>query len=144
MKTVAEGKDTFLGAALLFIAARTAKGRVETVFVERMQKRLCLHQVGVHLAAVSEWADSGTEGLHVAFYDELPAVGCGVFVAELQHFLELPLRVDVHQREWRLAWGKGFLSQPDHDGRILADAVKHDRVFKLRSHLADDIDGFCL
>src|SRR3546814_7975438 len=47
-----EGKDTLLGAALLFIAPRAAEGSVKAVFVERLLPALGLPHVRVQRAMI--------------------------------------------------------------------------------------------
>ena len=94
----------------------------------------------MHLATVGERSYSCAEGVHVAFHNQVPAVFLGIFIAELNHFLEFPFRVDVHQRERNLTRCEGFLCQADHDGGVLTDAVQHDRILEFGGHLTDDID----
>ena len=115
VELVAEGEDTLFGTALFLVAAGATEGSVEFILVEGVEQGLRLHQVRVHLAAVGEGADAGLESLHVRLDDEVPAVLLGVFVAKLNHFLKLPLRIDVHQGERDLPRGKGFLRKANHD-----------------------------
>ena len=112
---VAEGEDALFGTALFLVAAGATEGSVELILVEGVEQGLRLHQVRVHLTPVSEGTDAGLESLHIRLDDEVPAVLLGVFVAELNHFLKLPLRIDVHQRERDLPRGKGFLRKANHD-----------------------------
>ena len=141
VELVAEGEDAFLGAALFFVAAGSAKGGVELVLVEGVEQGLGLHQVGVYLRTVGEGAYAGMKGFHVAFDNEVPAVFLGIPVAELKHFLELPLGVDVHQGEGGTTGGKGFFGQTYHDAGVLANAIEHYGIFKLRCHFADNVNG---
>ena len=141
LELVAEAEDALLGAALLLVATGTAEGSIELILVQGIQQGLGLHQVGVYLGAVGERPHAGMEGFHVGLHDEVPAVFLGILIAELYHLLELPFRVDVHQRERHLAGGKGFLGQAHHDAAVLADAVEHDRILKLCCHLTDDVDA---
>jgi hypothetical protein len=78
-------------------------------------------------------------------HDQVPAFGC-LLVAQGVHVLELPGGVHMHQRERRLARRKSLARQMQHHGRILADTVQHDRIFKFRSNFADDVNrlGFQL
>ena len=142
---VPEGKHPLLGPRLLLVAAGPAEGGVEAVFVEGLPQALRLHDVGVDLAAVREGVDPLGPPLLVDMDDELEAELLGdVLVAELVHVAELPRRVDVHEREGGLGRKEGLLREAHHDGRVLADRVKHDRVFKLGGHLADDVDALGL
>ena len=110
-------------------------------FAEGVEQGLGLHQVGVYLRTVGEGAYAGMKGFHVAFDNEVPAVFLGIPVAELKHFLELPLGVDVHQGEGGTTGGKGFFGQTYHDAGVLANAIEHYGIFKLRCHFADDVNG---
>ena len=114
MELVAEGENALLGAALLLVAAGAAKGCVELILVEGGEQRLRLHEVGVHLGAVGKGAHASFESLFVALHNQLPAMLAGIPVAELEHLLELPLGVDVHEGEGRTARGKCLLGQAHH------------------------------
>ena len=103
--------------------------------------RLRLHQVGMHLAAMRKGAYPRLEGFHIALYNQVPSVFLGIFVAELNHFLELPLGVDVHQGEGHLARIEGLFGQTHHHGRVLADAIEHHRILELGRHLTNDMNG---
>lgn len=144
MELVAEGEDTLLGAALFLVASGTAEGRVEMVLVKSVEQRLRLHQVGVYLRAVRKRSHARLESLLVAFNDELPSVFLGIPVAELQHLLEFPFRVDVHQGEGRFSRCESLFGQTHHDAAVFTDAIEHHGVFKFRSHFADDVDGLSL
>ena len=62
-------------------------------------------------------------------------------VPELDHVPELPTGVDVQQREWQWPWEEGLPGEMQHDRRILADRVQHDRLGESRRDLAHDEDG---
>ena len=65
-------------------------------------------------------------------------------VAERDHLAELPGRVDVQERERQPAGMKRLHGQADHDRRILADRIEHDRILELGRHLTDDVDALGL
>src|SRR5271163_2942797 len=54
----AEGEDSFLGAAFLFVAPRPAECRGEFILVERLFEALGLHHIGMNLRAMSKGADA--------------------------------------------------------------------------------------
>ena len=74
----------------------------------------------------------------------LKAILFCLLIAELYHFMELPGRIYVKKRERRLFRVKCFEGQMHHNGAVLADGIKHDRLLAFRRHLADDIDRLCL
>lgn len=80
------------------------------------------------------------KSLHITFHDQIPSVLLRIFITELNHLLEFPFRVDVHQWEWHFTRIKRFFSQAYHHRRILSDTVKHHRILKFRRHLADDMN----
>ena len=91
------------------------------------------------------WRDELVKLEELDMDDELEAELLGdVLVAELVHVAKLPRRVDVHEREGGLGREEGLLREAHHDGRVLANRVEHDRVFKLGGHLADDVDALGL
>ncbi len=87
----------------------------------------------------------GTHTLLHAFLvgvdDQIDPVLLCVGVAELDHLLELPSRIDVEQRKWKLGRIEGLARQVSHHAGILADAVEHDRVVEFRRNLTDDVDA---
>ena len=144
VELVAEAEDAFLGPRLLLVATGSAEGCIELILVQRIEQSLCLHQVGMHLAAMREGSYASAEGLHVALHNQVPAVLLGIAVAELYHLAELPFRVDVHQGERHLAGCKGLLGQAHHDAGVLTYTIQHDRILELGSHLTNDVDALGL
>ena len=102
-------KTRLLGAALLLVAARTAEGGIEPVFLQGHEQRLRLHKVGMHLAAVREGPYALLVCLLVVLDDEIPVMLAGITVSELYHLAELPLGVYVHLREGYFPRIKGLL-----------------------------------
>ena len=143
VELVAERIDTFFRPALLFIATGASESGIELIFIERMQQRLRLHQVRMHLASVRERPYTGIECLHIGFHDQVPSEFLRIVVAELNHLLELPFGIDVHQRERNFSRRKSLFCQANHDGRVFSDRIKHHRILKLGSYLPDDMDRLC-
>src|SRR5260370_36854490 len=98
MTRSAEGEDTFLGAALLFVAPCSADRRVKTVFVERLLQGLRLHDLGMQGGARGDRADAAIEPLLVDMHDQIEPTTRGGFVAKGDHLAEFPRRVDMQQR----------------------------------------------
>lgn len=48
------------------------------------------------------------KSLHITFHDQIPSVLLRIFITELNHLLEFPFRVDVHQWEWHFTRIKRF------------------------------------
>ncbi len=142
MVFVAEGVDTFFGTRLFFVATGTAKCGIELVLVERLLERVGLHDVGMDVAAVGEWSDALLHAFFVDVDNQIPAkLVANEILAERDHLLKLPSRVDVHQRERRLGRIECLFGQPDHDSRVFADRVEHDRVVELGRDFTDDVDA---
>lgn len=64
-------------------------------------------------------------------------------VAKTRHFGKFPGGINMQQGERHIAGPKGFSGQVQHDGRVLADGIKHARFFKAGGHFPDDEDAFC-
>ena len=87
--------------------------------------------------------DTCIESFHIAFHYQVPTILLGILVTELYHLLKLPLGIDVHQRERHFAGSKRLFGQAHHNRRILADTIQHHRIFKLRCHFTDNMNGLC-
>src|ERR1043166_1193065 len=61
---------------------------------------------------------------------------CRDRIAEGNHLLELPSRIDMQQWKWRLRRKKRLLGDMQEDARILADRVQHHRIAELGNGLA--------
>src|ERR1700730_5349753 len=95
-------KHALLGARALFIAPGTAERYVELILVERLTQGLCLHDVGVQLAAVADPADAAGQGSLIGMEDEPKAKLAYMTSAERDHLAEFPGRNDMQQRERQL------------------------------------------
>ena len=92
-------------------------------------------KVGKKIVVKPSWEDyEKQEGDLIIELDPGMAFGTGT------HLLELPFRIDMHQREWHFTRIKRFFSQAYHHRGILSDTVKHHRILKFRRHLADDMN----
>ena len=143
IELVTETEDAFLCPRLLFITTSSAEGCIELPFVQGIEQGFCLHQVGMHFAAMREGSHACLERLHVALYNQVPTMFFCIRVAELNHLAELPFRVDVHQWERHFAWRESLFSKAYHHAAVLADAIEHDGILEFCCHLSDDVDGLC-
>ena len=100
-----------------------------------------IHHLGMQGRAAVERIDAARHAVLVDIFDEIQPQPFDGLVAELDHLLELPRRVDVHQGEWRLGGIKGLHRQVQHHGGILAHRIEHHRVGELGRHLAHDVDA---
>src|SRR4029077_356680 len=98
----AEGEDTILGAAFLLIAPRSAEGGIEAILVQGLFEALGLHHLRMQGRTAVEGIDAALDAVLVHMDDQIQAETLGRLVPEPDHFLELPRRVHMHQREWRL------------------------------------------
>src|SRR6187402_1157385 len=144
MRGVAEGKYPLLGARLLLVAPRPAKGRIEMMALQRLLEALRLHDVGVEGAAMGNWRDAVAHALLVDMHHEIDAETLRLAVAEGDHLAELPGGIDMEERERRLRRVERLHGEMHHDGGVLADRIEHDGMVELRHHLAHDLNAFRL
>ena len=137
----AEREDALLGAGLLLVAARAAEGRVEAVLVQRLLQALRLPDVGMDRGAMREGIDAHRQRLGIDVDDQVEAELLGHLAAKLDHFAELPRRVDVEQREGRLRRMERLHGEVQHHRAVLADRVEHHRPLALGDGLAHDVDA---
>ena len=136
----AEGEDALFRAALFLVAARAAEGRIEPVLVERLLEPLGLPHVGMQRAVI-EGIDPALLGLGVLVDDQVHPGVPRCLLAQLVHVLELPGRIDMHQREGRGRRIEGLLGEVQHHGAVLADRIEHHRLVRLGGNLAHDVDA---
>src|SRR5690606_3383667 len=142
--TITEGVDALLSSTSFFVTPGATEGSVKPVLVQSLQKPLSLHHISVHFAAVSERTNTL---LNAFFIDVNPQVDIVLLrdgVAECDHLTKLPGRVDVEQWEGDLGRIERLARYVQHGARILSDTVEHDRIVELCSHLAHDVNAFCL
>ena len=111
------------------------------VLVERLLQRLGLHDVGV-AAAMRERRDARGLAGFVRVDDQLGVQSLRGLVAERNHLLELPARVDVQQREGNASGEEGLAGQVQQHRGVLADGIHQDGLRELGRHLAEDVDAF--
>ena len=89
---------------------------------------------------MGEWTDALGSAARVGVSYQLKGDFLGDAIAERDHFAKLPAGIDMQQRKGNRPWVKRLLRQTQHNGRILADGVKHHRPRRRRRHLAEDFD----
>src|SRR5471030_2823057 len=141
---VAEGVHTLFGAGLLFVTAGATKGSVEAVLVQSLLEALGFHDVSVLGAAVGERVDALRHAIGVYVHQQVQAQLFNHAVAKAVHFLEFPLRIDMHHRKRQLAREERLARKVQHHGGVFTDGVQHHRVIELGGDLADDVDAFRL
>ena len=110
-----------------------------SAYAERLLEGLGLHDIRIGCAIV-KGIDALFDPFLIDVFDELQAVLLHGFIAEADHFLELPRRIDMEERERRLFRIKGLEGQVKHDRTVLADRIEHDRLFTFRGNFADDVN----
>ena len=90
MVAVAEGEDPLLGPGLLLIPAGSPESGIELVLTKPFQKGLGLHDIGMHLAAVSEGANTRFKPFLIVMNDQIPSLLSGMIIPEFDHLPELP------------------------------------------------------
>ena len=141
MEFVSEGKHSLFCTRFFFVPACATEGRIESVQIQRLFERVRLHDFGV-LFAVLTRVNSQFEPLMIDVNNQFDTqLIFDVVVAELDHLLEFPSRIDMQKRKWRLGWIERFERQVRHDRRVLAHGVEHDGLLKFRSHLSNNVDA---
>ncbi len=91
-----------------------------------------------------ERVDPALLGLGIGPHQQLhPGVLRRLFAQRI-HVLELPRRVDMHQREGRRRGIERLLRQVQHHRAVLADRIEHDRLGRLGRDLTHDMDALGL
>src|SRR5260370_11040129 len=139
----AKRKHPLFRAALFFVAAAAAEGRIEAVLVQGLAQRLGEHDVGIG-GAVGPGFDPGAHTLLIGVDQEFQAEFLCGGVPEFQHFPEIPPRCDLQQRKRRLRGRKGLARQMQHHRAILADRIQQDRLFTLRDDFAKYVNALRL
>ncbi len=133
---IAEAVHPLLCAALLFVAPRSAKRRVEPALCQRIQQAPRLQQTAAVLRSQRVRIRPRRNRLLIPVNDQLcPDLLC-ISITKGNHLGKLIARIHVQQRKWNLARIESLLRQPQHHARILADRVQHHRPRKLRHRLA--------
>ena len=141
---ITEAVHPLLGATLLLVAARTPESGVETTLGQAIQQGTRLQGTAAVLRAHAPGAHAASNGVLVAVDDEFRADLARIRIPKLDHLRELVAGVHVQERKRNLAREKGFLGKPQHDTRIFADRIQHDRPGELGDSLAQDVDAFRL
>ncbi|CUW43190.1 hypothetical protein B3286c1_0490 [Brucella vulpis] len=136
-------KNTLLGAALFLVAARTAEGRIEPVFIERLPQPNRFHDVGMHIGAMRKRPDAITHALLVDMHQKFKPLLTRLCIAEFNHLTKFPCRIHMEKGKRQRGGIERLHRQMQHDGGILADRIEHHRIGECRRHLTENMDGFC-
>jgi hypothetical protein len=124
------------------VAPGTAKGRIKTVFIQRLLECFGLHDVRVPLAGIGKGIYAFPDVFPVGMDYQFQVQFAYISVAELNHLAEFPGGVDVQEWKWDLPGKNAVQRQLQHYGGILADGIEHHRSLELCGYLADDVDAF--
>jgi hypothetical protein len=105
---VAEGIDALLGARLLFIAPRAAKGRIEVVVPQRIEQRLRLQQSAAALGIERNGICPGGNRSLIAPHQQFRANRPRHLIAKRKHLSKLETRIDMQQRKRNRRREKAF------------------------------------
>ena len=108
--TLSQATDELFGGWCLTID-RFRSDRLQQIIDAQNQKSAQQDTAGKARHTWIQLSEEGLEGFLVAFNNKIPAMFLGIVVAELNHLLEFPPRVDVHEGEGDLAGGEGFLGE---------------------------------
>ncbi len=111
--------------------------------VEGCFQRFGLHDIGIS-AAVIERINAAGDAILVDPLDEVETKLLHAPIAEANHFPELPSRIHMQKREWRLARRESLHRKMKHNGAVFADGIEHDGTLSLGRNLPHDVDAFGL
>src|SRR5664279_3245324 len=133
-------ENALLGAALFLIAPRPTESGVEAPLVQGLAQAFRFHHLGVDRRARGYRRNTPSKSFLVDVYEHVHAQTAGGFVAKCDHLAEFPGRIDVKQREWRLARMKRLLRDAQQRARILAHRIEHHGIAVFADDLAHNID----
>ena len=110
--------------------------------VKGLLKCFGLHDLRMLFRTVGDGIDILRDAIGIRPDKKLEAKLLCHSIAELNHFVEFPARIDVHEREGNLAWIERFLRKTKHYGRIFPDGIEHDGILEFRSDFANDVNAF--
>ncbi len=140
---VAEREDALLGARLLLVAPGSPHASVEAELGDGLQQRHRLVRIA-RLVRVLDDDGAAPDRIFQRTHDEPLAQVGREFVAARDHFGEVVLGVDVHQRKGELCRPERLFRQTQHHDGILAAGEQQRRIPAFCRDLAHDVDGFAL
>src|SRR5947207_11917024 len=117
----AHRKYALLRPTCLLVPPCAANRGIKTISVESALERLGFHDARVDCRSGIDRINVLGNAFLVNIDDYFEAEALRRLVAKRDHFSELPLRVDVEQREWWLCWEEGLTGKVQEHTRILAD-----------------------
>ncbi|GLS10268.1 hypothetical protein GCM10007864_38990 [Sinorhizobium fredii] len=96
----------------------------------------------MQVGAVRKGTDALVDAVLVDMNEKIEAQLLRHPIAKRDHLPELPRRVHMQERKWRLCRVERLQRQMQEYGRVLADRVKDNRVRKCRDYFSKDVNGF--
>src|SRR5438067_1798800 len=143
-EVVAKGENPLLRPAPLLVAAGAADRRVEAVLLDRVEQRRRLQPVARRTRSCLLDDAALVDRLLHGRDDEPLAELRDAAVAVLDRLREVVPRIDVHDRERKLARPERLLGEPQQDDRVLAAGEEQHRPLELRGDLTEDVDSLGL
>ena len=108
---------------------------------QRVQQPLRFQQLAAALGVERNRIGARGDGVFIAPDQQFRAYRASHLVAKAEHLGKLEASVHMQQREGNRRRVEGLLRQPQHDGRILADRVEHDRTLEFRGYFAQNVNA---
>ena len=122
--------------------ATATKGRVKAMLSQCALQRIGQLSLRIERAACVERIDALLFCIFVLSHNQLQPIFLHRLIAVVEQRLKVPSAGHVQHRERRRRGVKRLARQVEHDGRILAHRIEHDRVFSLGHDFAEDVDAF--
>src|SRR5262249_37789935 len=139
-KRIAQREHALFGPRSFFFAARSADGRIELIFVERVKQSRCLQLAAASRDSELQRMGARRNSVFVAMDNDAGADLLRKAIAEFEHLLELVAGVDVKERKWKRPRIKRLAREVHKHAGVLADRVEQHRVPELRNGLAQNVD----
>ncbi len=137
-----EREHALLGSAQLLVATRSSERSIEAVRSQGLLQCVGLHHAGVGGGAVLDRVDALLEPCAIDVDDQIEPETLHGFIAKPDHVAEFPGGVDVQQRERQIRRMECLPCQMQHDRRVLADRIEHDRLAAFSDDFTEDEDRF--
>jgi len=135
-------RRTLLRPQFFLVVPDPAKSRIESVPVERLNRPLRLHHVSMNCRAVRDRVDPLGNSLRVDVNEQLNTELRGDLIAECDHLLKLPGRVDVENRKRQRRRIECLHGKMQHHRGVLADGIMHHRPLALGDNFSHHKDAF--
>ena len=75
-------------------------------------------------------------------YDQVEIKVARRLIAKCDHVAELPLGINMQNREWQFGWPKGFARQMQQNSGVFADRVQQNWFAELGCRLTENMNAF--